>query len=324
VSRLPVHQLKTNAKEIKLEEGQKVYHLPDWNRLSHPERLAVLRQIAMMRGRDPRIAKLVVSILKKAKARPRQYKDQAAALLKWVQSPKNIYYVNEPGERLGDPIYTIQAGHGDCDDQILVLTCFFESINLPWRLVLSGRDSRTGNKVRYIEGAPVPSNVTWTHIYAMVGDKPFNPDHWYFCEPTVEGVPLGWDVIDGDHRYLPEMARKGKSKPMIVGAPPAPLGHRPPGLPAVPNRSPAYLSGALSASVGSAVAGAVEDTGVLDWKKIATAVVTGVAVSVTTQLILDWVRGQGMWKDQSPGHLKVLAPFARVAKESRLSAFGGK
>jgi len=218
--RLPVHQLKTNAKEIKLEEGQKVYHLPNWNQLSHPERLVILRQIAMMRGRDPRIARLVVSILKKAKAKPRQYKDQAAAILSWVQDPKNIYYVNEPGERLGDPIYTIQVGHGDCDDQALVLTCFFESIGLPWRFVLSGRNQKTGAKVRYIEGTQIPSGVRWTHIYVVVGDKPFSPDHWYFCEPTVQGVPLGWDVIEGDERYLPEMsAKRTKGPPMIVGAP---------------------------------------------------------------------------------------------------------
>lgn len=319
MSRLPVHQLKTNAKEIKLEEGQKVYHLPDWNRLSHPERLAVLRQIAMMRGRDPRIAKLVVSILKKARARPRQYKDQAAALLKWVQDPKNIYYVNEPGERLGDPIYTIQVGHGDCDDQILVLTCFFESINLPWRLVLSGRDARTGNKVRYIEGAAVPPHVTWTHIYAMVGDKPFSPDHWYFCEPTVEGVPLGWDVIDGDHRYLPEMTRRN-SKPMIAGAPPAPLGHRPASLPPPEHRSPAYLSGAVGASVGAALAETVEQEGKLDWNKISTAILTGVAVSVSTQLILDWVRGTGMWEDKGPITRRVSSTFSSLAAESSLSA----
>ena len=60
---MPVKQLRTGAKEMDLGDA-KVFHLPDWNKLSHPQRLAVLRQIAMMRARDPRIAKLAVSIFK--------------------------------------------------------------------------------------------------------------------------------------------------------------------------------------------------------------------------------------------------------------------
>lgn len=303
MARLPVHKLKTNARELRLESGQKVYHLPDWHSLSHPERLAVIRQIAMMRGRDPRIAKLALKIFKKAGARPRQYKKQAAAILRWVQDPKNIYYVNEPGERLQDPIYTIKVGHADCDDQVLVLGALFESVGLPWKLVLSGRDKATGNKIRYIEGHPVPPNSTWAHIYAMVGDRPFRASKWYFAEPTVEGVPLGWDVVSGDASYLPEMARKKAKGPATI----ARLRPRPPGykvgkLPRKKRRSPAYEMayggvesyGQVSTAVGASVAEAVEQDG-LDWKKIRGAVATGVAVSVGTQLVLDWVRGKGMW-----------------------------
>ena len=127
LSRLPVEQLPARLKALDLA-GTEVHHLPDWKGYEDPKRLAIIRHIAMMRGRDPRIASLAVDIIKKAKAKPRQYKKQAAALLKWVQDPKNIYYVNEPGERLQDPIFTIKQGWGDCDDQVMVLCALFESI----------------------------------------------------------------------------------------------------------------------------------------------------------------------------------------------------
>jgi len=113
VSRLPVEQLPARLDAINLA-GTEVHHLPDWKGYDDPKRLEIIRHIAMMRGRDPRIASLAVDIIKKAGAKPREYKKQAAALLKWVQNPKNVYYVNEPGERLQDPIFTIKQGWGDC------------------------------------------------------------------------------------------------------------------------------------------------------------------------------------------------------------------
>jgi hypothetical protein len=170
------------------------------------ERLAFIRKIVLRRGRDPRIAKLCVDIFRKASVKPRDYKGQAAALLAWVQNPKNFYYVNEPAERLQDPIYSIRTKHGDCDDAAILLCTLFESVRLPWKLVLSGRDRYNGQKVRYVEGNRRNMSAAWTHIYCAVGTPPFAPKKWYFCEPTVQGVPLGWDVIDGDHSVLPEMA----------------------------------------------------------------------------------------------------------------------
>jgi hypothetical protein len=315
---LPVHKLKTKAKELQMGSGQKVYHLPDWHSLSHPQRLAVIRQIAMMRGRDPRIAKLTVKILKKAGARPRQYKKQAAAILRWVQDPENVYYVNEPGERLQDPIYTIKAGHGDCDDQALIMGCLFESIGLPWKLCLSGRNKVTNEKLRHIEGDPVPPDCTWAHIYAMVGDKPFRPNKWYFAEPTVEGVPLGWDVISGDHSYLPEMAKPKKSKgpAKIAKLKSRPAGYKRGPLPKkARNQSPVYQMahagdygavfgearpnpplGQVSAAVGASVAEEMTRSTSLDWNKVMGAIATGVAVSIGTQIALDFVRGKGLWE----------------------------
>lgn len=308
MARLPVHQLKTNTRELNLGSAR-VYHMPDWNNLSHPERLAVIRQIAMMRGRDPRIAKLALKIFKTYGARPREYKKQAAALLKWVQNPKNIYFVNEPGERLQDPIYTITQGKaGDCDDVILVLTALFESVALPWKLVLSGRNQVTGEKIRYIEGEPVPADCKWAHIYAVVGDRPFRPNKWYFAEPTVEGVPLGWDVIGGDESYLPEMAKPSKNQgpAQIVRLKAAPVGYkRPRGSGKGPVYDMAYGDGSslIPMAVGATIAESIDtskasgtsEESVTDWRKLAIAIATGVAVSVGTSLLLDWVNGKGLW-----------------------------
>jgi hypothetical protein len=268
-----------------------------------------MRQIATMRGRDPRIAKLVVSILKSAGAAPRDYDRQAAALLQWVQNPKNFYYVNESGERLQDPIFTIKAGFGDCDDVSLLLTAFFESIHLPWKLVLSGWHV-SGQKARFIEGDRVPADVNWSHIYCMVGTPPFNPNRWFFCEPTIQGVPLGWDVVEGDSSYLPEM-QKGGGPARVVQPGPAPSWFRPSSVPATKNRSPAWdmalgdLAGELDAlggssslgpAVGSAIAEEIETSqGGINWRNMAIGITTGVTVSITTALLLDWIRGEKLW-----------------------------
>ncbi len=296
--RLPEGKMSATAQEMDLGTA-KTYHLPDWHKLSHPERLNIIRQIAMMRGRDPRIARLAVSIIKKSGARPRQYEKQAAALLKWVQDPQNCYYVNEPGERLQDPIYTLKAKHGDCDDQVLLLCSLFESLGMPWRLCLSGLDSN-GQKIRYIEGADVPGGCKWVHVYCMVGTPPFKPTHWYFCECTIEKVPLGWDVLSGDKAYLPEM-KKRTGPTRVMAAPRAASGFRPAQLPQGDKQSPAYNAAygnvsALSAAVGASVGAELEDESSLNWEKILLAVGTGVAVSVITQITLDWVRGTGAWK----------------------------
>lgn len=297
--RLPVGNLGTQVNPITLGDA-KPYHMPDWHNLSHPKRLTVLRKIATARGRDPRMATVAVKILRKARVKPRDYKNQAAAILKWVQD--NIYYVNEPGERLQDPLYTLKAGYGDCDDLSLLLCSLFESLNLPWRLVLSGR-SASGQKIRHIEGNQDPAGAVWVHIYAMVGTPPFNPSIWYFCEPTVRGVPLGWDVISGDKSYLPEMDKRPSGPPKLAIPLRASASHKPVPLPAVDNRSPAYemaygQAGAMAGgAIGASLAVAEEEEKWFDWGKIATAVVTGVAVSVSTSLFLDWINGKGLWEN---------------------------
>jgi len=294
----------------------------------------------MARGRDVRIARLAAKILRDSRkgfwgkrkgAGPREYKKQAAAILKWVQDPDNIYFLNEAGERLQDPIYTLKAGHADCDDMVSVLAALYESINLPWRLVISGRQDPNGKKVRWIEGVgPVPQYTRWTHIYLLVGGSPGKPKKWYFAEPTVVGVPLGWDVVDGDDSYLPEMAKKKATGPArIVRLKKAPLGFRPGPLPPKRYRSPAYAeaaygdaggfvpsgrfnpSSALSSSrsgvmvggaVGASVAQREEDSkGEVNWSGIAEGIFTGVVISVGTSILLDWINGAGIWEGR--GHV---------------------
>ena len=76
--------------------------------------------------------------------------------------------------------------------------------------------------------------------------------------------------------------------------------------------------GSVSTAVGASIAETVEDGG-LNWKKVWGAVATGVAVSVFTQLSLDWVRGKGMWE----GSGSVVSRWGHVtnslSKQSALS-----
>lgn len=189
-------------------DGPKVHHIPAWGDYLDPKRMDIISRIAKMRGRDPRIATKAVEIIKAAGAQPREYTQQSAALLKWVQD--ELYYVNEPGERLQDPLYTMKVGYGDCDDLSIMLGALLESIRMPWKLVISGT-TKSGKKLRYVQGDKFPKNkgINWSHIYVTIGDRPFKPSKWDYAEPTVRGVPLGWDVVDGSSSVLPEMNTYG-------------------------------------------------------------------------------------------------------------------
>jgi len=247
----------------------KTYHIPSWDGLGDVGKLKVIRGIIESYGRDPRIATLCVQILKSCGIQPRQYREQAACLLKWVQD--NIYYVNEPGERLQDPMYTIKVGMGDCDDLAIVLCSLFEAIRLPWRLVLSGKGSH-GSMVRYIEGDPYKKGQ-YAHIYCCVGDKPFTPSEWIMCEPTMK-VPLGWDIVkavSGDPeaaRYLPELN----------------LG--------------STASGIVAGNVSDVVSSAQSSTSADFHKKIVEAVIIGTTTAVVTQLLLDYIRGTRWYRSK--------------------------
>lgn len=198
------------TRQVDLDATTKVYHLPTWKNQDDPTRIAALRKIALEGGRDPRIAKLAVDICRAANVPPRQYEKQVEAILAWVQG--SIYYANESGERLQDPLVTLEVGHGDCDDMAILLAALYESMRLPWRYVLSGK---SGNKmVRWIEGTP-KKRASWSHIYVVVGWPPYVPKKWAYAEPTLKGVPLGWDVVQHYKKkntsILPELAGPGIS-----------------------------------------------------------------------------------------------------------------
>ena len=239
----------------------KMYHLPDWDGYKDPKKLAILRQIVEQYGRDPRIVNLAVAIIKKCGCKPREYKKQAACLLKWVQT--QIYYVNEAGERLQSPLYTLKSGIGDCDDLAILLCSFFECIRLPWKLVISANTNN--GLVRYHEGDPNFKPLPYSHIYCMVGDRPFTPQKWTYCEPTLE-VPLGWDIVATQNdpnarKYLPE------------------------------------LGGVTGAFVGGAMADAMEEMGVTKFgKNVALAILTGALVSAGTEILLDYLRASPFYQ----------------------------
>jgi hypothetical protein len=196
-----------------LPTGEEVYHLPRWGKVGDVGRLKIIRKLIKGYGRDPRLRTMATGIMQGAKVAPRDYIGQANSILCWARG--TVPYVNEPGELLQSPWYSLgldKAGQkvrpasADCDDFVLLIGSLLESIRLPTRLVLSGV-ATNGSKVRYIEGHGKPQRgVKWSHIYLMVGTPPFQPTAWTFMEPTLN-VPIGWEVVkDGQRGVLPEMA----------------------------------------------------------------------------------------------------------------------
>jgi hypothetical protein len=179
--------------------------------MSDGQRVTYIRKLSRSWGRDPRVRNFAVKIYRANGIEPRDYRGQAKALLQWVQ--KNIYYLNEPGEMLQSPIYTLRKDvrSGDCDDVAILLAALATASRLGIRFVLSGKSKTTGKMIRWIEGQPEPPNVKWAHIFVQIGWPAFNPTTWESAEGTLAGAPLGWDVTRS-HLYRP-----------IPGAPGVPL-----------------------------------------------------------------------------------------------------
>lgn len=194
-----------------LPGGRKVYQLPDWKKMSDAKKVKYIRTLMFKFGRDPRVRNLAVKIYRQYGVQPRDYKGQAQALLKYTQD--HIYYLNEPSEMLQNPLYTTnpKVMSGDCDDIAILLGALAVSSRLGIKIVLSGKDPRTGKMVRWVEGTPEPRGIKWGHIYVQVGWPAFRPVHWESMEGTLKGAPLGWDVTRA-HLYPP-----------IPGAPGVPL-----------------------------------------------------------------------------------------------------
>jgi transglutaminase-like putative cysteine protease len=268
-----------HARPLALPEP-KVTHLAGWGNMSDPARVAFLRSVAEPAGRDPRIRALAAQILAQAGVDQRQYERQADALLKWVQ--QNIAYLNEPGETLQDPGYTLRVKHGDCDDMAILLAALYESIRLPWKFVLAGTMPSTRQRVRWVEGQPFPRGAVMAHIYLAVGFPVFRPERWVFVEPTVKGAPLGHDVTAPaepvlSRTTLPELGAWG-----------ATAGGLPPGVKA------GVLVTAQSAGVDSTVE--EEELERFFTKKnlhrILVTGVTGAVATVVSALLIEWFKGQ--------------------------------
>ena len=210
----PLALLGNGARSLgTLPTGEDVYHLPKWGKVGDVGRLKIIRKLIGGYQRDPRIRTMALGIIASARVPARDYIGQANAILKWARA--TVPYVNEPGELLQSPFYSlgldrsgaqVRPPSADCDDFVLLIGSLLGSIKLDTKLVLSGA-SPTGGKVRYIEGQGKPQRgVSWSHIYIMVGTPAFNPTSWTFMEPTLN-VPIGWDVVkDGQRGVLPELA----------------------------------------------------------------------------------------------------------------------
>jgi hypothetical protein len=207
---LPAVRVNYENNEKIMPSRPKLWHLPTWGAAQEPQRMGVLRDIVRQYGRDPRVHDLASEIIRRSGVPPRDYKGQAAVLLKWIQNPQNVYYINEPGERLQSPTYTLRVKRGDCDDMAILLAAMLESVAIEWRFVLSGRD-RQGRLRRWVEGQPRIPGGRWTHIYlaALIPTRPGQRKQLVFMEPTLP-KPLGWDVIQasraGGGSILPELA----------------------------------------------------------------------------------------------------------------------
>lgn len=262
----------------------RVWELKHWRWLSDQQRVAFLRNVSESSGRDPRIRNLAAQILRNAGVQERDYIGQCRAILKWVQpgGGGGISYLNEPDEILQDPLYTIKTRQGDCDDLGMLVNALFTSIRLDNRFVLSGAGPR--GPVRWIEGMPF-TRAKYSHVYACVAWPPFAPANkqtWAFVEPTVRNAPLGWDVLQAKRPVLPEMAQRAMSGFGSAFGALVPLGGASWGAPTL----------SLSALTGGAVAGEIVENAkrALNPVNIITAAVTGVTVTVVSQLFLDYIR----------------------------------
>ncbi len=163
-----------------------------WESWSYAQKMAFLRAFVEDTSKDPAIADKAMRILRNAGVAQRDHRGAWEALLKWVQ--RNIAYQNEPGERFTSPQATLSTGGpSDCDDMAILLAALGNSIRLPWKFTLTGKN-RKGERVRWVEGEAEPKDFNASHIFLCVGGPPFRPMWWEWAEPTLS-VPLGWDLF---------------------------------------------------------------------------------------------------------------------------------
>lgn len=180
--------------------GESVFRIGTWDWHSDSAKVAKLRTLAEDYGHDPRLRWWVVNeVLQPAGVQPRDFAGQLRAIFHWVQN--NTYYTNESGEHIQSPWWTIRYRTGDCDDQSLLIAAMLTSLAFPFKFALAGKDRTTGKMTRWVEGERMPRSVDFSHIYLFAGDQPFDARGWVAMEPTLRGVPLGYDVVE---RGLPQ------------------------------------------------------------------------------------------------------------------------
>jgi hypothetical protein len=187
------------ASPVTLSEGpiveERVFRVRAWGVLSDRARVAKIRRMAEDYGNDPRLRWWVVNeVLRPSGVQPMDFRGQLNAMFTWVQA--HIYYTNESTEQIQSPWWTIKHRTGDCDDMALLLASMAVSLGFPFKLAIAGKHKVTGQFVRWIDGEPSAGPVQFTHIYLFVADVPLDPENatWWAMEPTLRGVPLGYDV----------------------------------------------------------------------------------------------------------------------------------
>jgi hypothetical protein len=193
----------------------KIYAHKGWAGWSDSSKMKALRELAIEYGNDPRTRWFTASILRRRRVDFRDYERTAATLLKYVQD--HITYTNEQGEQIQAPWWTLRYQTGDCDDMAVLLAAMAQSIRLPWKFALGGRD-RKGGAVRYIDGEKEPRGVEYTHIYLYLGWPPFKPTQWAAAEPTLRGAPLGYDVVLQGAGQMGQGGQRGHMMPELSGA----------------------------------------------------------------------------------------------------------
>lgn len=182
-----------------------VIQVGSWYQRSDANKVKALRELAEKYGKDPHLRWFTVNkVLRPAGVAQRDYRGQAAAILKYVQDTN--YYTNEPDEQVQSPWRTLAVRTGDCDDAALLAHSMATSIGLPARFVLAGKD-RQGRPVRWADGERVPWGANFNHIYLDIGWPALSPrPTWASAEPTIKGAPLGYDVIRDGLRWWNEPA----------------------------------------------------------------------------------------------------------------------
>ena len=135
--------------------------------------IRVMQRCVSHGKRDPYIARLVGQIIQKCSSK--DWQCYCRALFDWVKS--NIRYVYDPNgvEKVCTPRVTIENGMGDCDDMVVVICAFLETIGLECRFVTIKANRKSDE---------------FSHVYGQVRVPGRD---WVSLDCTMQ-YPLGWEA----------------------------------------------------------------------------------------------------------------------------------